>query len=121
MGVLIGGYGIEIVTVLPSAALSKYLSPYCRQVHLSHWSRSKLRKLSQITRSAPALIFGPLGGRRKMVDRDTLLSSHRSSIMRFQKLLKTHLTEEDHDYIKERVSACRAAVKALIGSETIRK
>ena len=56
-----------------------------------------------------------------MVNRDTLLSAYRSSIMRFQKLLKTHLTEEDHDYIKERVSACRAAVKALIGSETIRK
>jgi hypothetical protein len=49
-----------------------------------------------------------------MVDRDTLLSSYRRSIMRFQKLLKTHLTEEDHDYIKERISACRAAVKALI-------
>ena len=40
-----------------------------------------------------------------------LLSAYRSSIMRFQKLLKTHLTEED--YIKERLSACRAAVKAL--------
>jgi hypothetical protein len=38
--------------------------------------------------------------------------------MRFQKLLKTHLTEEEHDYIKERLSACRAAVKALIASET---
>jgi hypothetical protein len=35
-GRLIGGYGIEIVTVLPSSALSKYLSPHCRQVHLSH-------------------------------------------------------------------------------------
>jgi hypothetical protein len=56
-----------------------------------------------------------------MVDRNTLLSSYRSSIMRFQKLLKTHLTEEDHDYIKERLSACRAAVKALIESETVRK
>ena len=56
-----------------------------------------------------------------MVNRDTLLSSYRSSIIRFQKLLKTHLTEEDHDYIKERLSACRAAVKALIGSETVRK
>ena len=48
-------------------------------------------------------------------------SSYRSSIIRFQKLLKTHLTEEDHDYIKERLSACRAAVKALIGSEKVRK
>jgi hypothetical protein len=56
-----------------------------------------------------------------MVDRNTLLSSYRSSIMRFQKLLKTHLTEEDHDYIKERLLACQAAVKALIESETVRK
>ena len=56
-----------------------------------------------------------------MVDRDTLLSSYRSSIIRFQKSLKTHRTEQDHDYIKERLSACRAAVKALIGSETVRK
>ena len=43
-----------------------------------------------------------------------LLSAYRSSIMRFQKLLKTHVTEEEHDYIKERLSACKAAVKALI-------
>jgi hypothetical protein len=50
-----------------------------------------------------------------MVDRNVLLSSYRSSIMRYQKLLKTHLTEEEHDYIKERLSACRAAVKALNG------
>jgi hypothetical protein len=54
-----------------------------------------------------------------MVDRDTLLRSYRSSIMRFQKLLKNHLTEEEHDYIKERLSACRAAVKAL--TKTVRK
>ena len=56
-----------------------------------------------------------------MVNRDTLLSAYRSSIIRFQKLLKTHVTEEEHDYIKERLSACRAAVKALIGSDTVRK
>ena len=56
-----------------------------------------------------------------MANRDTLLSAYRSSIMRFQKLLKTHLTEEEHDYIKERLSACKAAVKALIESETVRK
>jgi hypothetical protein len=52
------------------------------------------------------------------VDRETLLSSYRNSIRRYQKLLKTHVTEEEHDYIKERLSACRAAVKALIGSES---
>jgi hypothetical protein len=52
-----------------------------------------------------------------MVKRDTLLSAYRNSIMRYQKLLKTHGTEEEHDYIKERLSACRAAVKALIESE----
>ena len=56
-----------------------------------------------------------------MVNRDTLLSSYRSSIIRFQKLLKTHLTEEEHDYIKERLSACRAAVKALSQTERGRK
>ena len=56
-----------------------------------------------------------------MANRDTLLSAYRSSIMRFQKLLKTHLTDEEHDYIKERLSACRAAVNALIESETVRK
>jgi len=56
-----------------------------------------------------------------MVNRDALLSAYRGSIMRFQKLLKTHLTDEEHDYIKERLSACRAAVNALIESETVRK
>ena len=56
-----------------------------------------------------------------MVNRDMLLSAYRSSIMRFQRLLKTHVTEEEHDYIKERLSACKAAVKALIESETVRK
>ena len=56
-----------------------------------------------------------------MVNRDALLSAYRGSIMRFQKLLKTHLTDEEHDYIKERLSACKAAVKALIESETVRK
>jgi hypothetical protein len=56
-----------------------------------------------------------------MVDRDTLLRSYRNSIMRFQKLLKTHLTDDDHDYIKERLSACKAAVKALVGTEGVRK
>ena len=65
--------------------------------------------------------FAALGVRRKMVNRNTLLSAYRGSIMRFQKLAKTHLTDEEHDYIKERLSACRAAVKALIGSETVRK
>ena len=51
-----------------------------------------------------------------MVNRDALLSAYRGSIMRFQKLLKTHLTDEEHDYIKERLSACRVAVKALVES-----
>jgi hypothetical protein len=83
--------------------------------------RSKLHKLSQTTRSALALIFAAQGGRRKMVNRDTLPSAYRGSIMRFQKLLKTHLTDEEHDYIKQRLSACKAAVKALVESETVRK
>jgi len=56
-----------------------------------------------------------------MVDRDAsvaLLSAYRNGIIHFQKLLKTHLTEVECNYIKERLSACRAAVKALIGRET---
>ena len=56
-----------------------------------------------------------------MVDRDAggaLLSAYRNGIIHFQKLLKTHLKEVECNYIKERFSACRAAVKALIGRET---
>jgi hypothetical protein len=55
-----------------------------------------------------------------MVGRDVnrgLLSAYRSSIIRYQKLLKTHLTEIERDYIKQRLSACDAAVKALSGPE----
>jgi hypothetical protein len=37
--------------------------------------------------------------------------------MHFQKLLKAHPTEVERNYIKERLSACRAAIKALIGLE----
>ena len=67
------------------------------------------------------MLHPPHEQRRSMVNRDNLLSAYRGSIMRFQKLLKTHLTEEEHDYIKERLSACRAAVKALIETDTVRK
>ena len=52
-----------------------------------------------------------------MADGDTnrgLLSAYRNSIVRYQKLLKTHLTEDERNYIKERLSACHAAVKALV-------
>ena len=34
-------------------------------------------------------------------------------MMRYQKLLETHVTEVEQNYIKERLSAYRAAVKAL--------
>jgi hypothetical protein len=54
-----------------------------------------------------------------MADSDAnraLLGAYRNGIMRYQKLLKTHVTEVERDYIKERLSACRAAVKALIGT-----
>jgi len=56
-----------------------------------------------------------------MLDREAnraLLNVYHNSIMRYQKLLETHLTEIERDYIKERLSACRAAVKALIGTES---
>ena len=44
-----------------------------------------------------------------------LLSAYRHGIMHYQKLLKAHLTEVELNYIKERLSACQAAIKALIG------
>ena len=56
-----------------------------------------------------------------MVDRDanqSLASAYSNCIKHYQRLLKTHLTELEQDYIKERLSACNAALKALIGSET---
>ncbi len=59
-----------------------------------------------------------------MVDRDTnhtLLSTYRHSIVRYQKLLKTYVTDVERDYIKERLSACEAAVKALAGSKMSRQ
>jgi hypothetical protein len=55
------------------------------------------------------------------VDRDinrALLSAYRHSITRYQKLLKTHQTEIERDYIKQRLLACNAAVKALSGRES---
>ncbi len=59
-----------------------------------------------------------------MVDRDTnhaLLSTYRHSIVRYQKLLKTYVTDLERNYIRERLSACQAAVKALAGSEMSRQ
>jgi hypothetical protein len=50
------------------------------------------------------------------MDRDTnraLLSAYRNNMIRYQKLLETHVTEVEQNYIKERLSAYRAAVKAL--------
>jgi hypothetical protein len=55
-----------------------------------------------------------------MVDGDAsraLLSAYRHGIMHYQKLLKTRLTEDERDYIKQRLSACQAAVRALIGQK----
>ena len=121
MGVLIGGYGIE----------NFYRAAICRtkQIPVAILPSGSFvalipLKTSQAESDYPVSTGGYFWSarrRRKMVDRDTLLRSYRSSIMRFQKSLKTHRTEQDHDYIKERLSACRAAVKALIGSETVRK
>ena len=56
-----------------------------------------------------------------MVDRDAnraLASAYCNCIKHYQRLLRTHLTEVEQDYIKERLSACNAALKALVGSET---
>jgi hypothetical protein len=55
-----------------------------------------------------------------MVDRNAnraLISAYCNCIRHYQRLLKTHLTEVEQDYIKERLSACNAALKALIESE----
>jgi hypothetical protein len=55
------------------------------------------------------------------VNRDNnraLLSAYRHSIARYQKLLETHMTEMERDYIKERLFACNAAVKALSGPDS---
>ena len=57
----------------------------------------------------------------KMKDRDAsraLLSAYHRSIARYQKLLKTHVTDVERNYIKERLSACQAAVQAIIGPES---
>jgi hypothetical protein len=51
-----------------------------------------------------------------MKDRDTnraLQGAYTHSIARFEKLLKTHMTDVDRNYIKERISACEAAILAL--------
>jgi hypothetical protein len=56
------------------------------------------------------------GWEAKMVDRNVnraFLRAYRNNIMRYQKLLKSHKTDFERDYIKERLSACNAAVKAL--------
>ena len=58
------------------------------------------------------------GWEMKMVDRDldrALLSAYRNSVVRYRKLLETHKTEIERDYIKERLVACAAAIKALSG------
>ena len=53
-----------------------------------------------------------------MMDGDAnrvLLSAYRNSIVRYQKLLKTRLTEVERNYIKERLSAYQAAIDAMMG------
>jgi hypothetical protein len=103
VGVLIGGYGIE----------NFYRAAICRTKQIP----------VAILPSGSFVALIPLKTSQAKSDYpvSTGPSSYRSSIIRFQKSLKTHRTEQDHDYIKERLSACRAAVKALIGSETVRK
>ena len=46
-----------------------------------------------------------------------LLNAYRHSIQRYQNLLNTYATDVERTYIKERLSACHAAIEALIGSE----
>lgn len=43
-----------------------------------------------------------------------LLNAYSNNIMRYQRLLSTHLTELERNYIKERLSVYRAAVEALV-------
>jgi len=72
-------------------------------------------------RSISSEAFLRIGWEIKIVDRDinrALLSAYRHSITRYQKLLKTHQTEIERDYIKQRLLACNAAVKALSGPES---
>jgi hypothetical protein len=64
--------------------------------------------------------FATVDGRLNMADRNAnhaLISAYCNCIRHYQKLLRTHLTEVEQDYIKERLSAYNAALKALIGSE----
>ena len=49
-----------------------------------------------------------------------LLNAYRHSIQRYQNLLNTYATDVERTYIKERLSACHAAIEALIGSESSR-
>jgi len=44
-----------------------------------------------------------------------LLSAYRNGIRHFQRLLKTHQTDVEQSYIKERLLSCKAAVTALNG------
>ena len=42
-----------------------------------------------------------------------LMNAYRNGIKRFQRLLRTHQTEVEQSYIKERLLSCNAAVIAL--------
>ena len=56
------------------------------------------------------------------MDRDidrALAVAYRNGIIRYQKLLKTHLTDVERNFIKERLSACQAPVEALCPEETM--
>jgi len=56
------------------------------------------------------------------MDRDTdhaLVLAYRNGITRYQKLLKTRLTDMERNFIMERLSACQAAVEALRPKGTI--
>lgn len=46
-----------------------------------------------------------------------LLAAYRNGIRHYQELLKTHPAEFEQGYIKERLSACRAALRSLVGPE----
>jgi hypothetical protein len=54
-----------------------------------------------------------------MVDRDAnralLKRAYSNNIRRYQKLLRTHVTDLERDYIKQRLSVYHAAVEALVG------
>ena len=59
-----------------------------------------------------------------MVDSDAnraLVNAYSNNMIRYQKLLRTHLSELERDYIKQRLLVYHAAVEALVGPAALSK